>query len=116
MMVHEPLFLPILVGVFLAAPFVARSALSATAPYGRHETEEPVASLPVRLAWIFMESPTVCAFAYFFFRGPNSYQPVPVFLLALWGLALRLPHTGLPVAHAGRRPSNDAGQGGRLRV
>lgn len=80
------LFDILLWGVFAAAIVVAGSLLFMAAPYGRHNRERIGPQLGTRLGWIYMESPSVFAFAYFFLTGPNSAQTVPFLLFALWQL------------------------------
>lgn len=74
----------LLLGVFIAAPLTAASLLFTTAPYGRHNRKRTGPALPTRIGWVYMECPSVLAFAYFFFNGSESDRLVPLLLLALW--------------------------------
>lgn len=74
----------LLVGVFIAAALTAVSLLFRTAPYGRHNEKGTGPQLGTRIGWIYMESPSVFAFAYFFMTGTNAAQTVPLLLFLLW--------------------------------
>jgi hypothetical protein len=74
----------LLVGVFVAAPLTAASLSFTTAPYGRHNRKRTGPALPTRVGWVYMECPSVFAFAWFFFTGTESSRTVPLLLFALW--------------------------------
>ncbi len=74
-----------LIGVFAAVPLTVIPLLMTNAQYGRHNrSTTPGPKLNTRIAWIYMESPSVFAFAYFFFTGTNADRAVPLVLLLLW--------------------------------
>jgi len=84
-MTDDSFYNAVLIGIFLAALASFASLMFATAPYGRHEGQRRAGpTLPVRVAWIVMESPSVFAFAYFFAVGAHSTQLVPLMLFATW--------------------------------
>jgi len=83
-MTNSILFNTLLIGVFAAAPLVFVSLLFSTARYGRHNRNSRGPSLPTRAAWVYMECPSVFAFAYFFLTGPNAFTTVPFVLFMLW--------------------------------
>ena len=75
-----------LIGVFGFAVFSLVSLFFIPAPYGRHDEEGWGPTIPTRLAWVLMEAPASLSYAYFFFRGANSLQAVPLILFAMWQL------------------------------
>jgi protein-S-isoprenylcysteine O-methyltransferase Ste14 len=84
-MTDSTLFNVALIGVFVMVPITVISLLMTTAQYGRHNhSTTPGPKLPTRIAWVYMESPSVFAFAYFFFSGANATQTVPLVLLLMW--------------------------------
>ena len=74
----------LLAGVFVAAAATAVSLMFRTAPYGRHNEKGTGPQLGTRIGWVYMESPSVFAFAYFFLTGANASQTVPFLLFLLW--------------------------------
>lgn len=75
----------VLLEIALAIPtFLA--LLFLPAPYGRHERKGWGPTLPARLGWVLMESPSVWFFAWVYALGPRALQPVPLCFLALWQL------------------------------
>lgn len=55
-----------------------------TAPYGRHLRAGWGPTIPRRLAWIVMETPSVVLFAWLFARGPHADDLAPRVLAAYW--------------------------------
>jgi len=78
------LFNSLLIAVLVAAPLVFVALLFSTASYGRHARRKSGPQLPTRIGWIYMESPSVFAFAYFFLSGRNAFTLVPFVLFSLW--------------------------------
>jgi protein-S-isoprenylcysteine O-methyltransferase Ste14 len=71
---------------FLLAVPTLLSLLLVTAPYGRHARAGWGPSIPARVGWIVMESPSVWFFAWVYLLGPKAMEPVPLVLLAMWQL------------------------------
>ncbi|MCA9709300.1 MAG: DUF1295 domain-containing protein, partial [Myxococcales bacterium] len=57
-----------------------------SAPYGRHTRRGFGPGIPERLAWVIMEAPGAAVFAWVFWLGPRSGDPVPLIMLGLWEL------------------------------
>jgi len=57
-----------------------------TAPYGRHARSGWGPSVPNRVGWVVMESPSVLVFAAIFAAGPHRAELVPLVLFAMWQL------------------------------
>ncbi|MBN1531736.1 MAG: 3-oxo-5-alpha-steroid 4-dehydrogenase [Spirochaetes bacterium] len=53
-------------------------------PYGRFGTERFGIRLDPRLGWFLMELPATLSFLFFFFRGRNAFDAVPLVFLAVW--------------------------------
>lgn len=71
--------------IVLAVPtFVA--LFWTTAPYGRHVRESWGPTLPSRVGWIVMESPTVLLFGAVYFSGAHRFELVPLVLYVFWHL------------------------------
>jgi 3-oxo-5-alpha-steroid 4-dehydrogenase 1 len=71
--------------IALAIPTLL-SLFFVAAPYGRHARDGWGPSIPARIGWIVMESPSVWFFVWVYFLGPNAMQPVPLCFLAMWQL------------------------------
>ncbi len=67
-----------------AVSFVA--LLFVSAPYGRHQRAGWGPTLPERVGWIVMESPSVLFFAGVFALGAHRRDPIALALLGLWEL------------------------------
>lgn len=78
------IFHRLVVAELLLAAVVAVSVSRTIAPYGRHARAGFGPSLPVRWAWVLMESPSALGFAAIFALGPHARAPVPLVLAALW--------------------------------
>ena len=57
-----------------------------SAPYGRHARSGWGPSMPMRWAWVLMESPAVLGFAAVYFMGGHRFDWAPLVLLGLWQL------------------------------
>lgn len=61
----------------ISSPFVA-------SPYGRFASQRWGPALDPRLGWMLMELPATVVFLVTYFRGPNRFEPFPLFVLFLW--------------------------------
>jgi protein-S-isoprenylcysteine O-methyltransferase Ste14 len=75
-------YLVLLEFVLAAATFVALRFI--TAPYGRFRRDGWGYTVPARVGWLVMESPSVLLFAVVYLSGPHRAQLVPVVLFAMW--------------------------------
>lgn len=53
-------------------------------PYGRFASDNYGVNLDPRLGWFLMELPATVFFLYFYFQGPNAFEPFPLFILFVW--------------------------------
>jgi protein-S-isoprenylcysteine O-methyltransferase Ste14 len=70
--------------IFVAAALTFVALFFVTAPYGRHLREGWGPTLPARIGWVVMESPTVLLFIYVYSLGENARSAAPLALLGLW--------------------------------
>ncbi|MEO0605915.1 MAG: 3-oxo-5-alpha-steroid 4-dehydrogenase, partial [Myxococcota bacterium] len=71
--------------LFALAGLTFAALLFVSAPYGRHERRGWGPTVPAKLGWVAMESPSGVGFALVFaFSGGFSAGLVPVLLFALW--------------------------------
>ncbi|MEM6930059.1 MAG: DUF1295 domain-containing protein [Myxococcota bacterium] len=71
--------------LFVLAAVTFAALLFVSAPYGRHERRGWGPTVPAKLGWVVMESPSGVGFALVFaFSGGFSAGVVPVLLFALW--------------------------------
>lgn len=66
------------------AASVAMGAAFTKSPYGRFASDRWGLNLSPRLGWFLMELPATLSFVFFFFRGENRFEPVPLFFLVVW--------------------------------
>lgn len=71
-------------GWFILAAVTFIYLFFVTAPYGRHQRAGWGPAINEKAGWILMESPSVLAFALFFFFGNRTGQPVAVAFLFIW--------------------------------
>ena len=70
--------------VYVAAGLTFIALFFVTAPYGRHLRSGWGPTIPARLGWIVMESPTVVLFIWVYAAGDNATNLLPLLLLCLW--------------------------------
>ncbi len=84
---HDPAVLArVALGVIGLGVVTFALLLFVTAPYGRHARGGWGPTIPSRLVWVVMESPSVLVFAAAFFTGPAASLPVHFVFFALWML------------------------------
>jgi len=74
----------LVIGVLATAGVVWLMLSFVTAPYGRHARSGWGASMPVRWAWVVMESPALFGFAAIYALGDRALSFVPLCLCAMW--------------------------------
>ena len=70
--------------IFLAAGLTFVALFFVTAPYGRHLRSGWGPTVPARVGWIIMESPTVLLFVFVYAQGDHALSTVPLVLAGLW--------------------------------
>lgn len=71
-------------GVMIAGAAAFVALFFVVAPYGRHARAGWGPTIPDRLGWALMESPSLFLFGAIFFAGPHRSEPVPLALWAMW--------------------------------
>ena len=74
----------LVVTIFVAAALTFAALFFVTAPYGRHLRAGWGPTIPARVGWIVMESPTVLLFVAVYSVGDHALSTVPLILLGLW--------------------------------
>lgn len=64
--------------------FVALASIFVDSPFGKFSSDKMGINLGPRLGWFLMELPAPLTFYYFYFKGPNAFNPVPLFFLFVW--------------------------------
>lgn len=83
----EPAFYQLILVVWLALAAVTFLALFfVIAPYGRHVRKGWGPTLPSRLGWILMESPTLIVFDVLWLTSSDPLHPVGLAFAAIWHL------------------------------
>jgi 3-oxo-5-alpha-steroid 4-dehydrogenase 1 len=67
-----------------SAAFVALASCFIPSPYGRFASERYGVGLDPRLGWLLMELPATLSFLYFYLRGPNRAELVPMIFCGMW--------------------------------
>ncbi len=80
----DPTYDTALTVAFAIVAVTAVSALFVKTPYGRFADARFGFSLDPRLGWFLMELPATLAFHATYFRGPNRFEPFPLFALFVW--------------------------------
>lgn len=71
-------------GVMIAGAAAFVALFFVVAPYGRHTRAGWGPTIPDRLGWALMESPSLVLFGVIFFAGPHHAEPAPLALWAMW--------------------------------
>lgn len=82
----DPTYDTILAAALAFAALVAVTAPFVPTPYGRFASERYGVALDPRLGWFLMELPATLTFLWFFFRGPNHAEVVPLVFLGIWAV------------------------------
>jgi 3-oxo-5-alpha-steroid 4-dehydrogenase 1 len=80
------LYTCLIYALFILAGVTFVSLLFVKAPYGRYARAGWGPMLNSKVAWIIQESPSVIAFAVFFFMGEDSTRIVPLVFFFVWQL------------------------------
>jgi hypothetical protein len=73
-------------GVIASAVVTFVALFFVVAPYGRHTRAGWGPTIPDRIGWALMESPSLVLFSAIFFAGPHRFEPVPLALWAMWAI------------------------------
>ena len=73
-------------GMMIAGASAFVALFFVVAPYGRHTRAGWGPTIPDRLGWALMESPSLVLFGAIFFSGPHRGEPLPLALWAMWTL------------------------------
>ncbi len=74
----------ILVGAFFIVAVVLSLSSFLQTPYGRFASDDYGINLGPRLGWFLMELPATLSFVFFYFRGENRFEVVPLVFLVIW--------------------------------
>lgn len=69
---------------FGLAGLIMIGALLVQSPYGRFSSDKMGVNLSPRLGWFLMELPATLSFVFFYSRGANRFELVPLFFLLVW--------------------------------
>ena len=85
-MISRATYDALVMGIFAAGVVTFVSLFFVVAPYGRHERAGWGPTLPDRLGWMVMESPSLIWFSILFFSGKHHGEAAPLVLWAMWAL------------------------------
>jgi 3-oxo-5-alpha-steroid 4-dehydrogenase 1 len=74
----------VLVGAFLSCGVVIVFSGFMQTPYGRFASDKYGINLGPRLGWFLMELPATISFLFFYLRGENRFEIVPLVFLVMW--------------------------------
>lgn len=69
---------------FILVGFVFIASLFVDSPFGKFSSEKMGINLGPRLGWFLMELPAMLGFIYFYSKGANAHNLVPLFFLFVW--------------------------------
>jgi protein-S-isoprenylcysteine O-methyltransferase Ste14 len=85
-MIRHATYEALALGIFAAGAATFFALFFVVAPYGRHVRPGWGPTVPDRLGWMAMESPSLVWFGIVFFAGPHRGEAAPLALWALWTL------------------------------
>ena len=95
-----PTYRALAYGVMLAGAAAFVALFFVVAPYGRHARAGWGPTIPDRVGWALMESPSLVLFGAIFFAGAHRLEPAPLALWAMW----TLHYANRTIVHPLRKP------------